>query len=299
MDISIKCNILCIVLVLLIVAFIYCMIKYSSKGCLRKNWISIFPILFSLIALVNCYPRIEQLGFDYLGLIVGILALLVTVLIGWNIYSVVDFDSKKKEFNNVINSMKKEIERMNNVIDTKYEKLQNEFNNEIECKSSVCKEKHKQIINKCNSEKSQIIEYINNQYKECKSYVDSQIQIERKITFLSDFYNEAMKTSQHETEGWKAFKSFCYIATQAKDTGRKVLIEQALQRADEVKEKFENELKVRISNDKSSYEILKDDLADIEIEEAREIVKFIENALHVQSSAKKADSAGQGEGAVR
>lgn len=77
------------------------------------------------------------------------------------------------------------------------------------------------------------------------------------------------------------------------------MIEQALQRAGEVKEKFENELKVRISNDKSSYEILKDDLADIEIEEAREIVKFIENALHVQSSAKKADSAGQGEGAVR
>ena len=113
MDISIKCNILCIVLVLLIVAFIYCMIKYSSKGCLRKNWISIFPILFSLIALANCYPRTEKLGFDYLGVIVGILALLFTVLIGLQIFNTVSFERKIKKF------IIEELRTQENKIDTK------------------------------------------------------------------------------------------------------------------------------------------------------------------------------------
>ena len=40
------------------------------------------------IVLAERYPRTD-LDFDYLGLIVGILALLVTVLIGWQIYSVI------------------------------------------------------------------------------------------------------------------------------------------------------------------------------------------------------------------
>jgi len=35
-------------------------------------------------------------GVDYMGVIVGILSLLVTVLIGWNIYSIMDFNKKSQ-----------------------------------------------------------------------------------------------------------------------------------------------------------------------------------------------------------
>lgn len=66
--------------------------------------ISIIAIALSIIAIVivftKHYPRIN-LDFDYLGLIVGILALLVTVLIGWDIYKAVNIDKYiKKQIEN-------------------------------------------------------------------------------------------------------------------------------------------------------------------------------------------------------
>lgn len=49
----------------------------------------------SLAALFHVLPR--ALGMDYLGVIVGILAFLITLLLGWNIYTVVDFQNRDKE----------------------------------------------------------------------------------------------------------------------------------------------------------------------------------------------------------
>ena len=62
--------------------------------------------LFSLIVLCKCFPRLIEIpnetGFDYIGLIVGILALLVTMLIGWQIYNALSLEQKvsniKKEY---------------------------------------------------------------------------------------------------------------------------------------------------------------------------------------------------------
>ena len=57
--------------------------KYRNIVILILSGIS---ILVSIIALCRTYPHTSDLGMDYQGIIVGILALLVTVLIGWNIY---------------------------------------------------------------------------------------------------------------------------------------------------------------------------------------------------------------------
>lgn len=56
----------------------------------KRNAISIFlsgiAFAFSIISLgVACY-RTDNLGFDYLGVIVGILAILVTILMAWQLY---------------------------------------------------------------------------------------------------------------------------------------------------------------------------------------------------------------------
>ena len=61
----------------------------------------IYPILgitfiFSLAILCRLYPRITTpvyLGFDYLGLIIGILSLLVTALLGWQIFNIISFEN--------------------------------------------------------------------------------------------------------------------------------------------------------------------------------------------------------------
>lgn len=60
------------------------------------TWLAIgVSLLMSVIALCRSLPCVA--GLDYMGVIVGILSLLITVLIGWNIYSVVDFNKKKEE----------------------------------------------------------------------------------------------------------------------------------------------------------------------------------------------------------
>lgn len=60
-----------------------------------KNWnyisigLSVFAIILSGYATFICDKRIEA---DWMSILVGILALLVTVLIGWNIYSLIDIN---------------------------------------------------------------------------------------------------------------------------------------------------------------------------------------------------------------
>lgn len=57
--------------------------------------ISIIAIVLSIIAICNVYPR--ELGIDYLGLIVGVLALITTILLGWQIFLLFDIKSIKEE----------------------------------------------------------------------------------------------------------------------------------------------------------------------------------------------------------
>jgi hypothetical protein len=54
-------------------------------------------IAISIVAVCIAAYRSPELGFDYQGVLVGILALLVTVLIGWQIYTFIDINSKKRD----------------------------------------------------------------------------------------------------------------------------------------------------------------------------------------------------------
>ena len=56
---------------------------------------SILAIVLSVIAISVSLPRLE-VSFDYLGLITGILGVLVTVLLGWNIYTMFDFRQERQ-----------------------------------------------------------------------------------------------------------------------------------------------------------------------------------------------------------
>lgn len=59
-------------------------------------------LVMSIIALCQSLPR--EAGVDYMGVIVGILSLLVTVLIGWNIYSIVDLNKREKKNKKIVSS---------------------------------------------------------------------------------------------------------------------------------------------------------------------------------------------------
>lgn len=86
-----------------------------------ERWI-VYPILaisisFSITVMCKWLPRILKiddngqldLGFDYIGAIVGILALLVTVLIGLNIWTVIDVKQEWKENKKYTERLEKEL----------------------------------------------------------------------------------------------------------------------------------------------------------------------------------------------
>lgn len=77
-------------------------------------WISIVSLLLSIGAVVYVAPREGELSFDYLGLIVGVLALLVTALLAWQIYNAVSFhvkmDDLDERFTNLHDSCQKVVD---------------------------------------------------------------------------------------------------------------------------------------------------------------------------------------------
>ena len=99
-------------------------------------YILLFPSsIISVFCLCRICPRILEcicpyckdcdLGLDYIGVIVGLLSLLVTILIGWNIYSVLNIKSEWEKY-------KKKIERMESEFNPKIKSMENEFNSKIE-----------------------------------------------------------------------------------------------------------------------------------------------------------------------
>lgn len=59
-----------------------------------SNCLSIAAIICSVVAICVSLPSAPELGIDYIGVIIGILSLLVTMLIGWQIWNVIAIDKK-------------------------------------------------------------------------------------------------------------------------------------------------------------------------------------------------------------
>jgi hypothetical protein len=87
----------------------------------KENWIlglSISAILVSVTSLCVICIRNNELNMDWYGVLIGILSLLVTLLLGWQIYNAVTMESRlskmtesvKKEFKKVIDCAEKETE---------------------------------------------------------------------------------------------------------------------------------------------------------------------------------------------
>ena len=83
--------------------------------------ITLISLLFSIISLCNSYPRTSDFGFDYLGIIVGILSFLVafvTIIFGYNIYSLKKElkNEVSRQINNVERKLKSKIETLGNEV---------------------------------------------------------------------------------------------------------------------------------------------------------------------------------------
>ena len=84
----------------------------KRECCLVYPFLAV-SLVMSLIAICLTCPREvtqQNLGFDYMGLIVGILALLVTMLIGWQIYNALSLDQKVSNIRREYDSLKQQNE---------------------------------------------------------------------------------------------------------------------------------------------------------------------------------------------
>lgn len=58
---------------------------------MNKTILNYIAIMISVSTLFLVWFRLEPITMDWMAILVGVLALLVTVLIGWNIYVLIDF----------------------------------------------------------------------------------------------------------------------------------------------------------------------------------------------------------------
>lgn len=77
-------------------------LENNSKCCFFKvaNAFMLGAVFILVVILCFYAPRVisgNSLGFDYMGVIVGILAILVTALIGWQIWQAVDVNKRLKK----------------------------------------------------------------------------------------------------------------------------------------------------------------------------------------------------------
>lgn len=100
------------------------------KMCLKiLQWIIMFVnSCASIILLLVVCPRIIKHGnidFDYMGIIVAVLALLVTFLVAWNIYSALGIEAQVKTQNS-------NIDRLNNEFSSKVISMETTFDERLE-----------------------------------------------------------------------------------------------------------------------------------------------------------------------
>lgn len=96
---------------------------------IAKNIGLLYSIILTTICICNIFPRSENLNFDYSGVIVAILSILVTVLMGWNIWNAIDMrneiDKIKKQVEDFYSSIHKKQEELDNKITELYKKQEN------------------------------------------------------------------------------------------------------------------------------------------------------------------------------
>ena len=106
-----------------------------------KNKKDIFPIIlgiinFALLIPLLCmhFPRIidPNLGFDYMGIIVGILSLLVTVLVGWNIFNTLEFKKELEQIKQQLEEKEKTLKKLKEEIEKTLKKLKKEIDDNFE-----------------------------------------------------------------------------------------------------------------------------------------------------------------------
>lgn len=112
---------------------------------LKKNWLSVIAVILSVVAISYAHFKIEpmHLSIDRYSFMLDALALLVTILIGWQIYNVIAIDTKikneiekaKTEINKYITEQKNKnlysINMVHEIIQARIDLLENQYDDAL------------------------------------------------------------------------------------------------------------------------------------------------------------------------
>lgn len=71
-------------------------------------WLLIANVIFAIINLCCAFPRSGELDFDFTGFIIATLAVLVTALVGWQVYNSIDYKGKINEISSSTKQLQNE-----------------------------------------------------------------------------------------------------------------------------------------------------------------------------------------------
>lgn len=83
-----------------------------------------FSLLLSIISICLNSPRYSDLGFDYAGVVVAVLSLLIAILIGWNIFNMVNVEKR-------VDHIQREVSDVIDKIDSKLKNNREDYDHEI------------------------------------------------------------------------------------------------------------------------------------------------------------------------
>lgn len=67
-----------------------------------------FSVIGTIFCICRLFFRTSELGFDYMGVIVGVLSFIVTFVLGWQIYSVINMKKSLDEMKSITNRRQEE-----------------------------------------------------------------------------------------------------------------------------------------------------------------------------------------------
>ena len=96
--------------------------------------VSLGAITLSVIAISNVYPRNVNLGFDYLGFIIGILGIIVAVLIGWqlfNAFNLKEYSDQAKKAKDEAFEAKEKVLKEVNIINSQLDQIKIDLSSKL------------------------------------------------------------------------------------------------------------------------------------------------------------------------
>lgn len=156
--------------------------------------VSIIAITLSIIAICVSYPRSADSNFDYIGIIVGILGVLVSILIGWQLYNALNL---KELVNQTENAKKDAIEAKN-----KAEQMLNDIQvstTELTSKVTTLSDDVSHLSN-CNKGNIENISTITKKMVDLQSIVKDSIELYKSLQSYIEKLNEELGKKSIKTK---------------------------------------------------------------------------------------------------